>query len=909
MAKASTDKNTADNAPAPVADSLLRTKLFVPPARAKLVGRPRLNEKLNAGLDRSLILVSAPAGYGKTTLVSGWLRETGIASTWLSLDEDDNEPRRFLQYLVAAIQKIVPTVPGDAVQMLSGAAAASVEALLTVLINEIALQSTPLILVLDDLHVIHTQPVLDALRFLLEHIPPDLHVVVLSRSDLPLPLARMRARGQIQDLRAADMRFDRHEVAAFLQDVMGLGLTADDIASIEARTEGWIAGLQLAALSLQGSKDAHSFVGEFASRQDYLVDYLVEEVLNAQADPIKTFLLQTSGLGRMCGALCDAVLEPAPGDRIAGQATLEALDQMNLFVTPLDEERNWYRYHHLFADVLHKHTRHLDPALAVRLDLRASQWYEANGYLAEAIQHCVAGGDHENAVRLIAQNGCSLLIRGEVLTLGRWLDAVEGSAADEPWLPIYRGWIAALTGGADRVEGHLLRAEALIAARPGGGDTSTMQGTIAAARAEKAILEGQAVLAAGFARQALTQFKASDATTCNLRVVAISLLGDASALSGDLDVAWGAYNEAAAVIKLAGDVHLDIVLNSNLANILVEKGQLRRAAEIHRETLRLAALPGGRTAPIGGRAHIELSQVCYEWNELAEAAGHVEQGLALCRPWGNRDMEAVGLTIQARLSAIFGEAEAARQSMESAEHVASDYRLSPANSARVKSASAELWLAQGELGRVVDLVAASGITPDGDLPYGRETELIILLRLSLAEGDHDAALRLAGRLLPQVESAGRNGRVIELLVLRALAFQGRGETDAAVACLGRALSLARPERYVRSFLDEGEALARLLYLAKSRDIEGGYAAELLATARKGGGAQVLARQLLPQPLTRRELEVLRLIDRGCSNQDIAAQLYISLATVKRHISNIYTKLDARGRTQALSRSRDLGLLN
>jgi LuxR family maltose regulon positive regulatory protein len=300
--------------------------------------------------------------------------------------------------------------------------------------------------------------------------------------------------------------------------------------------------------------------------------------------------------------------------------------------------------------------------------------------------------------------------------------------------------------------------------------------------------------------------------------------------------------------------------------------------------------------------------VCYEWNQLAEAAGHVEQGLALCRPWGNRDMEAVGLAIQARLSATFGEAEAARQSMENAEHLAGDYRLSLANSAWVKSASAKLWLARGELGRVVDLVAESGITPDGDLPYVRETEFIILLRLSLAQGDHDAALRLAGRLLPQVESAGRNGRVIELLVLRALALQGRGETDAALACLGRALSLARPERYVRSFLDEGEGLGRLLYLAKRRDMEGGYAAELLATARKGGGAQALARQLLPQPLTTRELEVLRLIDRGCSNQDIAAQLYISLATVKRHISNIYTKLDARGRTQALSRSRELGLL-
>ena len=888
---------------------MLRTKLFVPPIRAKQVGRTRLIEKLNGGLDKALVLVSAPAGYGKTTLVSTWLREIGLPSAWLSLDDDDNEPRRFLQYLVSALRRVVPTVPDDAVKMLGGTSPASLEALLTVVINEISAYSKPLVLALDDLHAIHAQPVLDALGFLLEHIPPELHLVFMSRSDLPLPLGRMRARNQVLDVRAEHLRFDRQEIAVFLQDVMNLSLSAEDTAMIEARTEGWIAGLQLAALSLRSSRDAHGFVAEFARSQDYIVDSLVQEVLNVQPQNVRTFLLQTSGLGRMCGALCDAVVEPAGGDGPPGQAMLEKLDQSNLFVMPLDEERQWYRYHHLFADVLHKHLRHLDPALAVRLDARAAGWYEANGYLAEAIHHSITAGDHEHAVHLIEQNGCSLLIRGEVLTLGRWLDAVEGSAPDQPWLPIYRGWIAALTGGADRVEGHLRQAEALIAERAGGGDTSTMRGAIAAARAEQAILDGHAVSAAGFAREALTHFTATDPTACNLRVVAISLLGDASSISGDLDAAWGAYNEAVGVIRSAGDVHLNIVLNSNLANILVEKGQLRRAAEIHRETLRLAALPGGRTSPIGGRACIELSQLCYEWNDLAEAAGHVEKGLALCRPWGNRDMEAVGLAIQARLSAIRDDAEGARRSMEDAEHLARDYRLAPRHLAWVKSASAQLWLAQGEIGRVVDLVAESGITPDGDLSYVREPEFIILLRLSLARGDHDAALGLANRLLPQAEAAGRNGRVIELLVLEGLALQGRGETDAELACLGRALSLARPERYVRSFLDEGGGLAKLLYLAKTRDIEGAYAAELLATARKGGEAQALARQLLPQPLTTRELEVLKLIDRGCSNQDIAAQLYISLDTVKRHISNIYTKLDARGRTQALSRSRELGLLD
>ncbi len=909
MSLASIDQNTGDNAPTAVADSLLRTKLFIPPLRAKLVGRPRLTEKLNAGIDKALILVSAPAGYGKTTLVSGWLRETGIASTWLSLDEDDNEPRRFLQYLITAIQKIVPTVPGDAVQMLSGAAAAPVEALLTVVINEISLQSKQLILVLDDLHLIHTQPVLDALRFLIEHIPPELHVVLLSRSDLPLPLARMRARGQIQDLRAQDLRFDRHEVAAFLNEVMGLGLTSTDIASIEARTEGWIAGLQLAALSLQGSRDAHSFVSEFASRQDYMVDYLVEEVLNAQPEHIRMFLLQTSGLGRMCGELCDALLEPAPGLLPGGQATLEALDEMNLFVIPLDDERRWYRYHHLFADVLHKHLRQLDAELALRLDGRAAGWFEANGYLPEAIHHSISAGNHENAVRLIVQNGCSLLIRGEVLTLERWLDAVEDCAPNEPWLRIYRGWIAVLTGGADEVEGHLRQAEALIARQPARSDSATMKGTIAAARAQTANVQGRAEAAADFARQALPYLTATDATTASLRVVAIALLGDASTISGELDVAWEAYNEAKPFIKSAGDVHLSIVLNSNLANILIEKGELRRAASIYRETLEMAALPGGRIASIVGRAWIELALVGYEWNQLDEAAEQLERGLALCKPWGNRDMVAIALAVKARLSAVQGDAAQVRQDMEDADQLVRDYRLAPTRANLVKAVLVRLWLAQGELRRVVDMVSESGIEGVTEVPYLREPEFITLIRLRLAQGEPAAALGLSKHLLPQVRAARRNNRLLELEVLQTLALQMEGDIDQALACLGSALALARPEGYIRSFLDEGEGMARLLYLAKVRGIEGSYAAELLEAARGSQEGKGTPAQLLAKALTTRELEVLRLVDRGCSNQDIAAKLYLSLATVKRHLSNIYTKLDASGRTQALARSKELRLLD
>ncbi len=908
MSQTSGNGHGAKHAPAALTGSLLATKLFVPAARSKQVDRPRLIDKLNGGLDKALTLVSAPAGYGKTTLVGSWLRQVGIPYTWLSLDEEDNEPRRFLQYLAAAIQEVVPTIPDNAVQMLQGATPAAVEALLTALINETSVQSKPVVLVMDDLHVIHAQPVLHALGFLLEHIPPELHLVLLSRSDVPLPLARMHARDQILDVRAEHLRFDGQEAAIFLRNAMGLRLSSEDIAAIEMRTEGWIAGLQLAALSLRGSQDAHGFVAEFASRQDYMVDYLVEEVLNRQPENVRAFLLQTSGLGRMCGDLCDAVVEPTAAGNLQGQAMLQALDQMSLFIMPLDGERQWYRYHHLFADVLHKHMLQQDRALSLRLDARAAAWYEANGYLPEAIRHRIAAGDTENAARLIEQNGCLLIIRGEVLTLKSWLAAVEGPAGQRPWFSVYRGWIAALTGDADRMEEHLQQAEQLAADQAVGTDHSTLLGTILAARAHNANLQGQAVSAAALAQQALMHFTATDPTTCSLRVVAISLLGDASVLTGDFGVAWNAYNEAARVIRSIGDVYLDIVLNSNLAQILVEQGQLRRAAEFHQKTLRMAALPGGGIAPTGGRACIELSQICYEWNDLTEAAERVEQGLALCRPWGSRDLEAVGLVIQARLSAIHRNAQEVSRLMQEAWHLIANYRLGPINTTWIRSALARLWLAQGEIGRVAELVAESGVTANEEVSYLREPELMTLVRLLLAQGGYEAALGIVKRLFARIEPSGRYGRMIELLVLQALALQARGDVDAALDPLANALRLARPERYVRSLLDEGDGLIKLLYLAKNRHIETAYASELLSAAREEA-PQAPGGQLLPEPLTAREIEVLKLINSGCSNQEIAAQLYISLATVKRHISNIYTKLDARGRTQALSRSRELGLLD
>ena len=416
---------------------LLKTKFYIPLIRSTQINRPRLSDLINSGLDRALILVSAPAGYGKTTLVSSWLKVTKIPSAWLSLDGSDNDPIRFLQYLLAALKPIAPGIEGDLSGILQGILPAQFENVINLLANELASFPDPFVLVLDDFHVLHSEAVLKILAYLLEHMPPQMHLAILTRTDPPLPLARLRARGQMLDIRADQLRFTLAEIAAFLNEAMDLTLSASDLSAMEKRTEGWIAGLQLAALSMQGSKDIHAFVQAFTGSHHYVMDYLAEEVLKLQPKELSTFLLQTSVLDRLCGSLCEAVVEAEPAaGAVDGQATLEALEEMNLFVIPLDDERHWYRYHHLFADVLRKRLEHQNPHLLPELHCRASQWYEQNGFIAESIQQAIETGDEDRAAHLIEENGCLLLMSGEGATLLNWTDAIDFQSDTRPWLAI-----------------------------------------------------------------------------------------------------------------------------------------------------------------------------------------------------------------------------------------------------------------------------------------------------------------------------------------------------------------------------------------------------------------------------------------------------------------------------------------
>jgi len=890
--------------------SLLTSKLYFPPARHALVHRPRLVDRLQAGLSAPLTLVSAPAGYGKTTLVSSWLHETNTPNTWISLDEGDNDPIHFLQYLLTALQKVVPTIQAEMLSTLRGPT--SFVSLLSTIINEISKYTAPFVLVLDDFHVLQAQPVLDFLASLIEHVPPSMHVILISRTDPLLPLSHLRVRNEIVEIRADQLRFTRDEIDTFLSKVMTLELSIADITALQVRTEGWIAGIQLAALSMQSCEDIHAFITTFAGSHHYIIDYLTEEVLKRLPEKTSTFLLRTSILSRMCGSLCDAIVEPDPNDQVNGQEILEELERKNLFLVSLDDKRYWYRYHHLFSDMLNRYLENLHPHLPAKLHKRASQWFEQNGYIPEAIDHALMAGDQDQATKLIEQNGVLLLIRGEVMAVLKWIAVVEPYSQTHPWLYILKAWAYALSGDLDRVDGMLKKAEELITSLEPSQDVKIMQGTIASARAHQANLMGDAHKAADFARQAIEVLPDVDLVSRSLRAVSTSLLGDATSMTGDLEEAKQAYIESARICQAAGDVHLTIVVNSNLADIFVEQGMLRQAARIYSETLSLATRPDGQKALIAGRLFVELSQVYYEWNQLENAFEYAQQSLNLCRQWGNMDLQAVGFAQLARLEHNYSHPQEMQAASQAAEQLVNGYDLAPRYSLWVISVLARLLINQGDLERALHLVQKSGIDVDGsagesEIPYLREPMYLILLRLRLAQRKYEDVFGLSQRLLHQAEAGNRVGRVIEILILQALALQGKNDKEQALAALERAIMLAQPEGYVRVFLDEGEPMVKLLYQAKVHQVGGSYLSELLSYLSSDTSQALPNTQSLVEPLTKRELELLKLIEQGCTNQDIADRLVISIPTVKRHISNVYSKLGAKNRTQAISIGKELNL--
>ena len=898
--------------------TLLQTKLYIPQTRPDFVCRPLLIERLNAGLDGNLTLVSAPAGFGKTTLLSQWAGRHERPVAWVSLDRSDNDPARFWTYIIAAMRKVHPEI-GETVLATLGASQQQTppaETLLIGLINEIAgADGKSFVLVLDDYHLIDDRQVNNTVAFLVENARPGMHVVLAGRADPPWPLARLRARRQMTELRAKDLRFTPEEAAVFLNDVMGLDLSAAEIAVLDSQTEGWIAGLQMAALSMQGREDVTSFIKSFSGGHRFILDYLVEEVLERRPPGTRDFLFKTSILERMTAPLCDAVT-----GRDDSASVLMGLEQANLFLIPLDDERYWYRYHHLFGDLLHSRLKQGQPDQIASLHCRASEWFEQNGLLAEAMGHASAACDTDRQVRLIANNVLTMAYLGELSTLVQWLDALPADAGrDQPWFHVSRAWVIVFAGHLDDVEPHLLTAEGLLSVAPSaGGETDLVSapghiaGHIDAIRGYVAGLKGDGPVSIEYTRQALEILPEHDAMARGWTTLLLAVLLRSQ---GDLAAADQAFSEAASISKTAGIVPLAVDVLWEHSVLAFAQGRLKWAFSTCQEAQQLASQYvelGGRRLPPAGYAHIGISLILQEWNDLEAALEHAEEATRLCNRWGMADALVrshvrLALSLQA-----LGDASGAQTAIAEAGRVADAY--SPMYQGIVAMFAAGINLAQGKLAVAVRWADEQGMRVDDDIAFQQMTAYTIFARLLIAQSGESVheARKVLGRLQAVAESAGAFGNLIEITVLGAIVSQALGEETAALQALTDALPIAESEGYTRVFLDEGAPMASLLRKVVPSD----YARKLLRDLEEelGETPETVAQPSgdLPPPLveslTERELEVLRFLTTSLSATEIAGELVVAPSTVRSHVKSIYGKLGVHRRMEAVERAGALGLV-
>jgi LuxR family transcriptional regulator, maltose regulon positive regulatory protein len=911
---------------------LLETKLYVPRSRRPLVPRPRLSERLDRGTGSTLTLVSAPAGFGKTTLLTEWLAAGPAAPAgerlvaWLSLDRADNGPASFWTYVIAALRTVASGVGENALTLLQAPQPPRIETVLTALLNDLGATADDIVLVLDDYHVIDASDVQDGMAFLLDHLPSQLHVVIASRADPALPLARWRARGELVEIRAAELRFTPDEAASYLNEMMGLRLTAQDVAALEARTEGWIAALQLAALSMQGRDDVASFIAGFAGDDRYVVDYLVEEVLARQPDRVQAFLLQTSILGRLSGPLCDAV-----SGQGGGKAMLEALDRGNLFLVPLDDRRRWYRYHHLFADVLQARLLDEQPGQVPGLHRRASAWYEQNGEPPAAIGHALAAQDFGRAADLVELAIPAMRRTRQEATVRGWLEVLPlGVLPDEvvrvrPVLSVHFAG-ALLSGGEfEGVEDRLRDAERWLdatTARHEGAPARPAEMVVAdeeeyrrlpaeieVYRAALALAQDDVPGTVRHARRALDLSPADDHLD---RASAAGFIGLASWASGDLDAGHSAYAECMAGLRRAGYIADTFGCAIAMADIRLAQGRLGEAMRTYEQALRRASEQDGPVLRGTADMYVGMSEVHRERDDLPAATQQLLRSQELGEHNGLPQNPYRWRVAMARIRQAEGNLDGALDLLNEAERLyVGDFFP---NVRPVPALRARVWIAQGRLGEALGWVREQGLSVDDDLSYLHEFEHIALARMLLARSQGEPvreAIRLLERLLPAAEQGGRIGHVIEIMVLRALAQQRVRDIPAALADLERAVTLAEPEGYVRVFADEGAPMASLLRAAAKQGTAANYVRRLLAavseTGQHGPVRQAPVKQALIDPLSERELEVLRLLGTELDGPAIARELMVSLSTVRTHTKHIYAKLAVTNRRAAVRRAAELDL--
>jgi LuxR family maltose regulon positive regulatory protein len=901
---------------------VLATKLYIPPPRPKVVSRPRLIERLNGGLQRTpgVTLISASAGFGKTTLVSEWLATltgSGVKVAWLSLDEGDSDLARFLLYFVSAVQTIAPKCGENVLSMLHASQAQPTDVVLTTLLNELAAIPDQFILVLDDYHTLDCKPIDEALTFLIDHLPPQMQLVITTREDPQLPLARLRARGQLTELRAADLRFTPDEAAEFLNHSMSLRLSADDIAALENRTEGWIAGLQLAALSMQGRSDAASFIGSFTGSHHFILDYLLEEVLHRQTPEIQSSLLRTSIFDRLCGPLCEAVLLTPAG---SGQATLEYLERVNLFIVPLDNERQWYRYHRLFADLLRQRLQQSESNIA-EYHRRASQWYEANGYMAEAFHHAIAAKDFARAADVAERAWQSM---DDTFQTAAWLGWIkqlpEEVIRTRPVLCTQIGLAFMDAGEPEASEGRLRDAERRLEGSSEGmvvveeALLGALPAMIAMARAYNAQVQGDLSATVKYAELALQLIPEDDVYR---RAQATVMFNFTHWANGNLAAALQMMDDWMNSMQQLGNSVFVVASAFAVADILVAQGRLRDAVRSYQQSLQLAADHGPEAQSITAHHHLGLALLYREMKEDAAVGPHLQKAKELGEQTTLVDWPYRWRLAQARLKQDEGDLDAALDRLDEAKRV---YVKNPVPDLHpIEASKAQVCLKQGRLIKAQDWARERGLSADDEISYLHEFEYITLARILVAEGSAQQASELLERLRQAAEAQDRLGSVIEISIVQALAYQAQGNTPAALAALDRALTLAEPEGYVRSFVDEGEVMRLLiadfrLLIEKQGKREGqkliGYMAKLLAAFPQTTSRSEIRNQKseMLDPLSPRELEVLHLIEQGLSNQEIADRLFLAVSTVKGYTRTLFDKLQVQRRTEAVVRARELGWL-
>jgi LuxR family transcriptional regulator, maltose regulon positive regulatory protein len=897
-------------------DVLLATKLHMPGPRAGQVPRPRLLARLDEGLARGLVLVCAPAGYGKTVLLADWTRRGGQPVAWLSLDAGDNDAARFWRHAVAALDRARPGTGERVAPLLGPPAPSSFQGLVTALINDLAADEA--LLVLDDYHVIRSQQVHESVAFLAEHRPAGICVVLASRSDPPLPLARLRARGQLTEIRAAELRFTQAEAGELLQHAAS-ALPDASVAALAARTEGWAAGLQLAALSLRGQHDAAAFVAAFTGSHRYVLDYLAEEVLERQDKQLRTFLLETSVLERLSGPLCDAVT-----GRQGSQALLEEAERAGLFLIPLDELRGWWRYHHLFADLLRARLQQEQPGRAVQLHRNAAAWCQEHGLADDAIGHAAAAGEMLWAARIIEQHFDLVhRIRGEAATIDRWLSVLPADVVrSRPRLLLAQAHMAADSGHPEVVEPLL---DAADCASPGWADEPFEPSSGAAAsflinvpalttlhRSYLAQLHGNAEATAAFAVQTLAESRPEEGA---LSATAHGFLAVAEWLRGRLTEAERALASSGTEWRETGQLTLIAWGCYELVLIQLAQGRLDAAALTCEQALDIL-VTAGRPTPAAGPSYAGLAEIAYQRDELDVALRHATEGIALCRQFVYTPPLAGGLCTLAMIRQATGDLAGALEAITEADQAAPGPAglLNP-----VPARLARLLLAQGDLSAATRFAQDNGLGPDDEPDYARESGHLVLARLLLAQGRPGQALALLDRLHAAAAAQGRTGSLIETGALRALARAATGDEAGAVTALAGALALACPQGYVRVFADEGAPMAVLLgrLVAAQRTGSGfqaaagvplGYLARIQRAFRPGQPADDPAPPGIVDPLTSRELEVLEKLAAGRSNQAIARELVVTLDTVKKHVGHVLGKLGAANRTEAVARARELSLI-